>query len=301
MSIALDYVVRDAVFETMIDRERPVIEIDASSGFTEGPVWFDEGQCLIWSDIPNSRMHKWQLASGDVSIFRADSNEANGNTRDRQGRLLTCEHRSRRLTRLEHDGTITVMADRHKGRRLNSPNDVVVKSDDSIWFTDPGYGFFDHPDAQRELFHDGVYRLDARSGELTLVVSDFKRPNGLAFSPDEKTLYIADSSKEHDPAGFAHLRKFDVGADGTLSGGEIFVTTKGTPDGLRVDSSGNIWTSAGDTVAVYAATGILIGLVTGFPTNVANLAFGGPSGDLLFITAGPRVLALPVRARGVRL
>jgi gluconolactonase len=295
----IDYVVVGPAFEAMIDRRRAVVEIDASSVFTEGPVWFHDGQYLVWSDIPGNRMLSWRPGGG-VTVFRADSCEANGNTRDRQGRLLTCEHLTRRLTRLEPDGSTTVLAERFEGKRLNSPNDVVVKSDDTIWFTDPSYGLFNRPHAVQELAHESVYRLDPKTGGLRPVVSDFKKPNGLAFSPDEALLYIADSSREHDPNGVAHLRRFTVRDDGTLSGGEIFVTTEGTPDGLRVDAAGNIWTSAGPKVDVYAPDATLLGRITGFPANVSNLTFGGVDRDLLFVTSAGSLYAVPVGMEGAQ-
>ena len=293
------YVVHNSAFESMIDRRREVVEIDGSSAFTEGPVWSYERQYLIWSDIPGNRMLSWRPGGG-TTVFRADSQEANGNTLDRQGRLLTCEHRSRRLTRLELDGATTVLAERFEGKRLNSPNDVVVKSDDTIWFTDPSYGLFNRPNAVKELAHESVYRLDPKTGVLKPVVSDFNKPNGLAFSPDEALLYIANSSKEHDPNGVAHLRRFTVHDDGTLSGGEIFVTTEGTPDGLKVDAAGNIWTSAGRNVDVYAPNAARLGRIVGFPKNVSNLTFGGAGRDMLFVTSAGSVYAIPVATMGAQ-
>jgi gluconolactonase len=265
--------------------------------FTEGPVWFADLQCLIWSDIPNSRLHRW-TPDGHVSVFRATTNNTNGNTRDRQGRLLSCEHSGRRVTRTELDGTLTVIAERFEGGRFNSPNDVVVTSDNAIWFTDPDYG---RPrDQPKEQAHESVYRIDPASGAITAVVTDFQKPNGLAFSPDEHVLYIADSAVSNDPNGNSHLRRFDVHPDGTISGGEVFATTEGIPDGLRVDTAGNVSTSAGNGVNVYAPDATWLGRVGGLPAAATNVAFGGPENNRLFITAGPAVYALTVNARGVQ-
>lgn len=293
----MDFTVIDPRFERLIDHSRERLVIADTCVFTEGPVWFADLQVLLWSDIPESKIHRW-TPDGQTGVFRAESHNTNGNTRDRQGRLLSCEHSSRRVTRTEYDGTITVVADQFEGKKLNSPNDVVVKSDGSIWFTDPAYGT--PKDEARELTHESVYRLDPATGALTAVVSDFQKPNGLAFSPDERWLYIADSSISHDPNGNSHLRRFAVNADGTLAGGQVFATTEGIPDGLRLDTEGNIWTSAGDKIDVYTPGGTLLGQVTGFASAVTNLSFGGPDGDLIFVTAGNTVTAVPVKARGVQ-
>ena len=207
--------------------------------WSEGPVWFGDGRYLLWSDTPNNRIMRWDEATGAVGVFRSPSNQANGNTRDRQGRLITCEHRTRRVTRTEYDGEITVLADKFEGKRLNSPNDVVVKSDDSIWFTDPPYGILNNYNgslAERELPMN-VYRLD-KTGRLTVVADDINRPDGLAFSPDEKTLYIVEDGST-PPA----IRAYDVAGDGTrLVNGRVFIRAeKGGGDGLRVDVDGNLW------------------------------------------------------------
>ncbi len=254
--------------------------------WAEGPVYVADQQCLIWSDIPNNRLMRWCEVTGAVSIFRADSNFANGNARDMQGRLVTCEHRTRRVTRTEPDGSITVLADSFEGKRLNSPNDVVVKSDGTIWFTDPTYGIsaaYEGGKAEAELDGCYVFRLDPVEGSLTIVADDFKRPNGLAFSPDESLLYIADSGFIGNPDWPRHIRSFAVGEGGALSGGQILMeVSPHAPDGFRVDVDGNIWTSAGDGVHCYSATGELIGKVL-VPERVGNLAFGGPARNRLFI------------------
>jgi gluconolactonase len=268
--------------------------------FTEGPVWFGDMQCLIWSDIPNDRLLRW-TPDGQVSVFRSPSNFANGNTRDREGRLVTCEHGTRRVTRTELDGTITVLADRYEGKRLNSPNDVVVKSDRTIWFTDPDYGLHQNcpPGTLKEQDGDYVFRLDPASGELTLVADDFDHPNGLAFSPDESILYVGDSGVVDGPGRNSHIRAFSVDERGRLSGGGVFATTDGIPDGMRVDRIGNVWASAGPGVNIYDATGSCIGRVP-FPHNVSNLTFGGPDDQWLLVTAGPAVYRVQVRTTGAQ-
>lgn len=270
--------------------------------WAEGPVWFADGGYLLWSDIPNNRMLRWTAESG-VSVFRADSNNSNGNTRDRQGRLITCEHLTRRVTRTEPDGSITVIADKHKGKRLNSPNDVVVKSDDSIWFTDPSYGILTEFEGSRSEQEQGgcyVYRVDPRTGEISTVVEDFVKPNGLAFSPDEKILYVADSAASHDPNAPHHIRAFDVVDGKKLTNSRVFCDIKGgsIPDGFRVDVNGNVWTSA-DGVECYAPDGTLLGRIR-VPEIVANVTFGGKRRNRLFITATTSLYAVYVNTTGVQ-
>ena len=270
--------------------------------WAEGPVWFADGGYLLWSDIPNNRMLRWTPETG-VSVFRAESNISNGNTRDRQGRLITCEHLTRRVTRTEPDGSITVIADKHKGKRLNSPNDVVVKSDDSIWFTDPSYGIMTEFEGSRSEQEQGgcyVYRVDPKTGEIATVVEDFVKPNGLAFSPDEKTLYIADSAASHDPNAPHHIRAFDVVDGRKLINSRVFCDIKGgsIPDGFRVDVNGNVWTSA-DGVECYAPDGTLLGRIK-VPEIVANVCFGGKRRNRLFITATTSLYAIYVNTTGVQ-
>ena len=268
--------------------------------FTEGPVWFADSNCLLWSDIPANRIMRLTM-DGQVSVFRADSGYTNGNTRDREGRLVSCEHRTRRVTRTELDGTITVLADRFEGKPLNSPNDVVVRSDGSIWFTDPDYGLRYHvPDGVKDQAHDNVFRIDPESGALTAVATDFDKPNGLAFSPDESLLYVADSAISDGPGRNSHIRRFRVNADGTLSGGEVFATTLGIPDGMRVDMAGNVWASAGAKIDVYAPDATLLGQVVGFPAPVTNLTFGGPLRDRIYVTAGGSLFSVLVTAKGAQ-
>jgi gluconolactonase len=270
--------------------------------WAEGPVFFRDANCLLWSDIPNHRILRW-VPGGGVSVFRADSNYANGNSRDREGRLISCEHGARRVTRTEIDGTITVIADSYKGKRLNSPNDVVVKSDGSIWFTDPPYGIMsDYEGHKADQEQDGcyVYRVDPKGGKITVVADDFARPNGLAFSPDESILYIADSAMSHDPEAPPIIRSFKVGKNGSLKGGREFCrTSAGFPDGLRVDSEGNVWTSAGAGIDCFASSGDILGRIR-FPQAVSNLVFGGPNRNRLFVTCTHEVYAVYVLATGAQ-
>ena len=270
--------------------------------WAEGPVWFADGGYLLWSDIPNNRILRWMPETG-VSVFRADSNNSNGNTRDRQGRLVTCEHLTRRVTRTEPDGSITVIADRYQGKRLNSPNDVVVKSDHSIWFTDPSYGIlteFEGSRAEQEQGGCYVYRVDPATGEIAVVVDDFVKPNGLAFSPDEKILYVADSAGSHDPEAPCHIRAFDVVDGKRLVNGRVFCNIKtGVPDGFRMDVNGNLWTSTHAGVECYAPDGALLGRIN-VPEIVANVCFGGTRRNRLFITATTSLYAVYVNTTGVQ-
>jgi gluconolactonase len=271
--------------------------------FTEGAVYFGDHRCLLFSDVPSSRMYRWDEETGAVTVFRANSTYSNGNTRDREGRLLTCEHGTRRVTRTELDGSITVLAERWQGKRFNSPNDVVVKSDGTIWFTDPRYGldqYYEGGRGESEIGSCNVYRLDPRDGSIAMVVDDFARPNGLAFSPDESKLYIADSGLFPDPNGPHHIRAFDVTEKGTLRGGDVLIeVSPGIPDGLRLDTEGNIWCSAGDGVHCITPGGELIGKIH-TPEICANVVFGGPKRNRLFLCAYTSIYAAYVEAIGVQ-
>jgi gluconolactonase len=273
--------------------------------WAEGPAWFAAGRYLIWSDIPNNRMMRFVEPSGEVSVFREPSNNSNGNTVDNQGRLVTCEHLTRRVTRTGIDGSISVIADKWNGKRLNSPNDVVVKSDGSVWFTDPAYGIdtdYEGDRAGQEIEGCHVYRVDAKSGAITAVVTDMARPNGIAFSPDEKYLYIADTGATHKENGPRHIRRFTVNADGSkLSGGEIFAESPaGLYDGFRVDRNGRIWTSSAEGVHCYDVDGSLIGKIL-IPEMVSNVTFGGAKLNRLFICGTTSLYSIYVTANGSKL
>jgi len=275
-----------------------------TTGFrwAEGPVWFGDGRYVLWSDIPNNRIMRWDEETGAAWVFRKPSNHSNGNTRDRQGRLVTCEHDSRRVTRTEYDGTITVLMDRFENKRLNSPNDVVVKSDDSVWFTDPPFGILGNYEghvAQIEL-PTNVYRLDPKTGQATVVAGDVPRPNGLCFSPDESRLYVVVSG-----AMPREIRVYDVVAGGTaLANGRVWVNAgTGIPDGMRCDTDGNLWCGWGggeglDGVAVYNPDGRVIGRIL-LPERCANLCFGGLRRNPLFLAASQSLYSIFVNTQGV--
>jgi gluconolactonase len=270
--------------------------------WSEGPVWFGDGRYLLWSDIPNNRIMKWEEETGAVSVFRKPSNNANGNTRDRQGRLVTCEHDTRRVTRTEYDGSITVIAERFEGKPLNSPNDVVCKSDGSIWFSDPPFGllgYYEGHVAQPEL-PTNVYRIDPTTGGLALVIGDINRPNGLCFSPDETKLYVVEAGVTP-----RRIRAYDVTGGARLANGRTFVTAEaeGTPDGMRCDVDGNLWVGWGmgaeglDGVAVFNPSGTLIGRIN-TPERVANVCFGGRHRNRLFLAGSTSLYALYVNTQG---
>jgi gluconolactonase len=270
--------------------------------WAEGPVYFADSDTLLWSDIPNNRILQFVDGAG-VRVFRQPSNNSNGNTRDRQGRLVTCEHGTRRVTRTEPDGSITVLADNYRGKRLNSPNDVVVKSDGSIWFTDPPYGIlsaYEGGKSESELGACYVFRLDPADGSLAIVADDFVKPNGIAFSPDEKTLYIADTGASHDPDGPHHIRAFAV-EGARLGKSHVFAQINpGLADGFRLDTDGNLWTSAGDGVHCFSPAGELLGKIR-VPELVSNVTFGGPKRNRLFITATSSLYAIYVAQEGAQL
>jgi len=299
---AADYEVLDEDFRRKIRFSASVEKLYTGCRWAEGPAYFPAHRCLIWSDIPNERMLRWNEADGSVSIFRSPSNYANGNTLDRQGRLVTCEHGGRRVTRTEHDGSVTVLADRYQGKRFNSPNDVVVKSDGSVWFTDPTYGIdSDYEGHKAEAEQDGshVYRIDP-DGNVTRVIDDFEKPNGLAFSPDERFLYVADSGATHRLDGPRHIRRFNVREDGTLSGGEVFASlTDSLFDGFRLDMDGRVWTSAGTDVHCYEPDGRLTGKIR-IGETVSNLVFGGPKRNRLFICATSSLYSVLVAVNGAK-
>jgi gluconolactonase len=268
----------------------------------EGPVWFGDGRYLLWSDIPNERIMKWEEETGAVSVFRKPSNFANGNTRDRQGRLISCEHGGRRITRTEYDGTITVLMDSFDGKRLNSPNDVVVKSDGSIWFSDPPFGIlsdYEGHKAEPEL-PSNLYRFDPATGKATVMDGEIAGPNGLAFSPDEKRLYVVESR-----ASPRTILAYDVVEDGTkIANRRILIDAgPGTPDGFRCDEDGNLWCGWGmgdpelDGVMVFSHEGEPIGRIA-LPERCSNLCFGGIKRNRLFMASSQSLYALYTNARG---
>jgi gluconolactonase len=268
--------------------------------WAEGPVWFGDHRCLLWSDIPNNRIMRWDESTGAVTTFRSPSNYSNGHTRDRQGRLVSCEHLTRRLTRTEHDGSITVLLDQFEGRPLNAPNDVVVASDGSAWFTDPGYGIMSNYEGREAALElpTAVYRLDPDDRVAKHVVLDLDRPNGLCFSPDESLLYVVDSGSTPKS-----IFVYDIG-EGTVSSGRLFAElSPGGADGIRCDTDGNIWAGASggdgyDGVHIFASDGTWIGQIV-LPEICANLCFGGAARNRLFMTASQSVYALYVNATGV--
>lgn len=268
----------------------------------EGPAWFGDLRCLLFSDIPNNRLLRWDEVTGTVSVFRQPSHCSNGNTRDQQGRLLTCEHHARRVTRTEHDGSITVLADRYDGKRLNAPNDVVVAPDGAIWFSDPGYGILSDYEGEQAEFElpTHVYRIDPRNGQLSVMADDFDRPNGLCFAPDGQRLYIVDS-------GVQHIRVFDVVAGNRLANGRVFIKpASGTADGIRCDQDGNVWAAMAwcneedQGVHCIAPDGETIGKIQ-LPEMCSNLCFGGLRKNRLFITGGTSLYAVYLNTRGAGL
>ncbi|WP_299622996.1 SMP-30/gluconolactonase/LRE family protein [uncultured Tateyamaria sp.] len=290
----------DPVFDTYVLGNAPVKQLATGFDWTEGPVWFGDANCLLFSDIPNNRIMRWTPGEG-ISTYRLPSNFANGHTRDREGRLISCEHGTRRVTRTEHDGTITVIADSFEGKRLNSPNDVVVKSDGTIWFTDPHYGIMTNYEgfqsAQELPCH--VYRIDPSDGAMQAMVTDGNCPNGLAFTPDETRLMMADTGRmfKGDPT---HIRAFDVGVDGRLSGGEVFhEINPGMADGFRFDTEGNLWSSAADGVHCIGPDGTLRGKIL-VPELVSNVCFGGRGKHVLYITATTSLYAIALNRSGVQ-
>ena len=271
--------------------------------WAEGPVWFGDGRYLLWSDIPNNRILRWDEQTGAVTAYRQPSDYANGNTRDRQGRLVTCEHGGRRIMRTEHDGTVTVLMDRYEGKRLNSPNDIVVKSDGTVWFTDPPFGlggYYEGNVAEQELGQN-VYRLDPETGRAEVVADDIRGPNGLCFSPDESKLYVVESRATPNRL----LKVLDVTKGGTaLDNGRVFLDAgPGTPDGMRCDIDGNLWCGWGmgkpelDGVMVFAPDATPIGRIA-LPERCANVCFGGRKRNRLFMAASQSVYALYVHAQG---
>jgi gluconolactonase len=292
-----DFVIHDPRFAHLVLHHAPVQKLASGFLWAEGPVWFGDHGCLLFSDIPNNRVLRWTPEG--ITTFLSPSNYANGHTRDHAGRLISCEHGTRRVTRTEPDGTITVIADSFQGKRLNSPNDVIVASDGAIWFTDPHYGIatdYEGFRADQELPCQ-VCRVDPDGG-IEAVITDMACPNGLCFSPDERTLYVADTGRKfHDDP--RHILAFDT-ASGRPRNGRLFHRIDpGCSDGMRVDTDGNLWSSAGDGVHCLSPEGALLGRIL-IPETVSNLCFGGRARHRLFITATTSLYAVVLTVRGLQ-
>lgn len=292
--------VKDPKFSRYVLGNAPVKQLATGFDWVEGPVWFGDANCLLFSDIPNNRIMRWTPDEG-VSVYREPSNFANGHTRDLQGRLVSCEHGTRRVTRTELDGSITVIADQFNGKPLNSPNDVVVKSDGSIWFSDPHYGIMTNYEGYKAPQENPcvVYRVVPDTGAMTVVVDDMNCPNGLAFSADESLLYVADTGRmfSDDPQT---MRSYRVNADGTLGAGQPFHTVDaGCADGFRLDEDGNVWTSAADGVHCIAPDGTLLGKIL-VPETVSNVCFGGRAKHELYITATTSLYRITLAVCGIQ-
>lgn len=299
---ARDYEIHDPRFAGLIHENAGPETLWSGGRWTEGPAYFPAGRYLVWSDIPNDRIMRWDETDGSVSVFEQPCRNHNGHTVDLQGRMIACEHRGRCISRYEFDGSRTVLADRFEGKRLNSPNDAVVKSDGSIWFSDPSYGIdSDYEGDAAPMEQDGrhVYRIDPDGG-IARVIDDMRQPNGLAFSADESLLYVADTGKTHFPDCAPVIRRYPVAADGrSVGAGEDFVTCDaGLFDGFRLDTQGNVWSSAGDGVHCFAPDGALLGKIP-LDEVVSNLCFGGPKRNRLFICATTSLRSVYVNARGL--
>lgn len=296
-----DFAFIDPVFKSLVLPNAPLERLGDGYRWLEGPVWFADLDCLLVSDLPNNRILRW-TDSGGVSVFREPSNFANGHTRDREGRLLGCSHRGRSVTRTELDGRITVLADRYDGKRLNAPNDIVCKSDGTIWFSDPHYGInTDYEGGKQEPeLPANLYRLDPRDGLLTVVADDFEGPNGLCFSPDERLLYVCESGLQFAPEPVQHIRVFDLDENGrALRNGRVFhKIVPGFADGIRCDEAGRVWSSAADGVHCLDPSGALLGKIK-VPFTVSNLTFGGRNRCRLFVCASHTLYAIYTNTRGV--
>jgi len=299
-------VIVDKQFEKYFQFNAAVEQLWTGARWAEGPVWFGDGRFLLFSDIPNNTVLRWTEETGVVSNFQTPSNNANGHTRDKQGRLISCEHDSRRLTRTEPDGSITILADKFQNKRLNAPNDVVVHSNGSIWFSDPGYGILSNYEGHVDKFElpANVYRLDPSTGEMVVVSDEFVRPNGLCFSPDEKLLYIVDTGQPKDKP--QPIKVYDVVDGKKLANGRLFCDMgKGNSDGIRCDIDGNIWAAAGnggegyDGVHIFTPAGKLIGKIC-LPEVCSNLCFGGQKHNRLFMTASQSLYSLYVNTQGAQ-
>jgi len=298
---AVTRIVRDPRFERLVPAGSELVWLADGAIWAEGPVYLPEDDALVWSDVRGNVVRRWSAADGDTDLYRP-SDFANGHTLDHDGRILACEHGPRRVSRYEPDGSRTTIVDRFEGKRLNSPNDIVVASDGAIWFTDPPYGILDDNEgykADSELPGCFVFRLDRVTGELAVMSDDLVHPNGLAFSPDETTLYVSDTSIARIPGGNHHIMAFDVVDLRRLTRPRVFaVIEPGVSDGMRIDVEGNVWTSSGDGIQVYDPAAVELGRIL-LPEEAANCTFGGPDGRRLFITATSTLWSIDVGIRGV--
>jgi gluconolactonase len=289
----------DERFKTILKPDSRLEKLATGATWSEGPAYLDDGS-VIWSDIPGNRLMRYS-PQGGTEVFLQPAHFQNGHTRDLEGRLIACSHGQRGVLRLEKDGSWTVLVDQHDGLKLNSPNDVIVKSDGTIWFSDPPYGLIQPHEGYggtQEQPGCHVYRFDPVTLEIACVVDDMDKPNGLAFSPDEQTLYVSDTAGSHDPNGYHHIRAYDVVDGSSTTNGRVFaVIEPGLPDGFRVDHQGWIYTSSGDSVQVYTPDGLLLGKIL-VPEVIGNLTFGGPNRDRLFIAASTSLYAIDLATHG---
>jgi gluconolactonase len=297
-----DIQILDQRFRRLIIGHAKLEKLWTGSRWAEGPAYFPAGKYLLWSDIPNDRLLRFDETDGSVSVFWQGCGNHNGHTVDGQGRLISCEHKHRCVSRIEHDGTRSVLATHWQGKRLNSPNDVVVAPDGAIWFTDPTYGIdgdYEGDAAPSEIGISQVYRVDPAEGTVEAIISDLFKPNGLAFSPDGQFLFVGDTGKSHRPDHAVTITRYPVEAGGTRVGsGEVFsICTTGSYDGFRFDTSGNLWTTAGKDIHCYGPDGTL-GIIIPIGEITGNLCFGGPKRNRLYICAQTSLYSLFVNAKG---
>ncbi|MET0256322.1 MAG: SMP-30/gluconolactonase/LRE family protein [Luteibacter sp.] len=301
--LSTSFEVHDERFLALVIDNVQVERLWTGARWCEGPVYVPAGRYLLFSDIPNDRMMRWDEATGTVAVFQQGCGYQNGHTLDAQGRVLACEHGGRRITRVEADGSLTVLASHFEGARFNSPNDIVVAADGGIWFTDPTYGIdsdYEGHAASSDIGASHLYRIDPGDGRVEAIGTDFAQPNGLAFSPDERRLYVVDSGFSHRATGPRHIRVFDVRDGRTLGGSHVLAgCDNGIYDGLRVDTQGNLWVGAGDGVRCLSPEGEPLGLIR-LPETASNVAFGGPKRNRLFICATQSLYSVYLKVPGAR-